>query len=186
SETNSLPSRAVLPGGPLRSMSHDHHMHHGGGSEEMDPDAFCAGTGTVMMQGFQFAIGSSQPCAMFLFPGWVLDSAGTYVGGCFAAMLFPICIVGIQMVRELAASTEIAPSATLCFDLLNAVSYGFQMMFSYLAMLLVMLYETGIFFSLLLGFVISYFLLLRFKRTQKTQTREDPTAVQNAPCCSPS
>lgn len=30
-----------------------------------------------------------------------------------------------------------------------------------------------IFFSLLLGFVISYFLLLRFKRTQKTQTRED-------------
>lgn len=29
----------------------------------------------------------------FLFPGWVLDSAGAYVGGCFAAMLFPICIV---------------------------------------------------------------------------------------------
>lgn len=152
-----------------------------------DPDPFCSGTGYVMMSGFQFAFGSSQSCVLFLFPGWVLDSAGAYVGGCFAAMLFPICIVAIQVMRERrftrSTETETATSTLLCYDLLNALSFGFQMMFSYFAMLMVMLYETGIFLSLLLGFVISHFLLLRFKRYSN---KEVGLTVQNAPCCSPS
>ena len=80
------------------AMAHHHggggHPQHGG-DELLDTrdgtrDSFCAGHGTVLMSGFQLGFGSSQPCILFLFPGWVMNDPWKYAAGCFGASFIPV------------------------------------------------------------------------------------------------
>lgn len=127
-------------------------------------EVFCLGDGHVMMNGFQIAIGSTQRCALFLFPGWVVDTPAKYFGACFAAFLMPKVIVVIQILREKVLESSKNRSRTFGPDALAAAWFGLQMMFAYFLMLLAMLYETVIFLCICFGFVASFLLLQRYKR----------------------
>ncbi|CAJ1403521.1 unnamed protein product [Effrenium voratum] len=158
-------------------MAHDHGQHgHDMGDMDMDMEVFCLGNGTVMLNGFQVAIGPGQPCAMALFPGWVLDSGAKYVATCVGAFMLPLAIVGFQMLRERLLRPK-TPRPVV--DLAAALVFGGQMLFAYCAMLLAMLYEIVIFICILLGFVVSALCLQRHKRAVQ-QVPE----VASTPCCS--
>ncbi|CAL1170792.1 unnamed protein product [Cladocopium goreaui] len=165
-------------------MDHmDHHHHHGNMdmAGNVTEEVFCLGDGQVMNNGFQIAIGSAQPCALFLFPGWVVDTPAKYFGACFAAFLMPTVIVLIQILREKVLESSKNSSRTFGLDALAAAWYGLQMMFAYFLMLLAMLFETGIFLCICFGFVASFLLLQRYKR-YKGVTGEK-VAMDGAPCC---
>ncbi|CAJ1344670.1 unnamed protein product [Effrenium voratum] len=149
----------------------------------MSEEVFCKGEGSVMSNGFQIAIGPSQYCALFLFPGWGLDSPAKYLLGCCGACAIPMAIVSVQLVRERVVEISqrgggIAP------DALAAVLFGLQMTLAYFVMLLVMLYETVIFSCVIAGFMIATFLLQRFKR-RKAASSALTARINAAPCCSP-
>ena len=166
-------------------MDMDHNMDMGANTSD---DIFCFGTGHVMMNGFQVAIGATQPCALFLFPGWVLDSGGKYAAACFGAFLMPTILVLIQLLRQ-RVLTASGSASSVGKDALQAVCYGIQMMFAYFLMLLVMLYESVIFLSICLGFVVSFFLLQRCEKgkasTEAADAIDKNITIDAPPCCSP-
>ncbi|CAE7704100.1 unnamed protein product [Symbiodinium sp. CCMP2456] len=165
-------------------MDHHHHDHGTPDVGDSPSDAFCVGPGWVMMSGFQLAVGSTQPCVLFLFPGWVLDSEARYFAGCFGAFIIPVAIVVLQTARdavvEKAASKE--KGAGLLYDALAAFLFGLQMCLAYSVMLLTMLYEAVLFLCIIAGFVTSFFILRRIKRRSPVPEK---SSLDGAPCCSP-
>lgn len=56
---------------------------------------------TMWMTGFQFAAGNeNDPCVVFLFPGWVLDSAGKFAGACIGTFFLGVAIGALGWARE--------------------------------------------------------------------------------------
>ena len=167
-------------------MDHDHHHHDHGAPDVGDSpgDAFCIGSGRVMMSGFQLGVGNTQPCVLFLFPGWVLDSEARYFAGCFGAFIIPVAIVVLQTARDVMvekAATK-GKGAGLLYDALAAFLFGLQMCLAYSVMLLTMLYEAVLFFCIIAGFMTSFFILRRAKRRKPSTVEE--ASVEGTPCCS--
>ncbi|CAE7656755.1 unnamed protein product [Symbiodinium sp. CCMP2456] len=168
-------------------MDHDHHHHHDHGTVDVGDspsDAFCVGSGRVMMSGFQLGIGNTQPCVLFLFPGWVLDNEARYFAGCFGAFIIPVAIVVLQTARDLvvekAATKE--KGTGLLYDAFAAFLFGLQMCLAYFVMLLTMLYEAVLFLCIIAGFMTSFFILRRAKRRNPGAVEKG--SIDCTPCCS--
>ncbi len=65
--------------------------------------SFCntlLGPTTMWMTGFQFAAGNADdPCVVFLFPEWVLDTAGEFSGACIGTFLLGVAVGTLGWVR---------------------------------------------------------------------------------------
>lgn len=151
-------------------------------------DSFCSGEGTVMFNGFQSTINGS--CVRLFFHPWVLNSAFKYILGflgCFGlAVLNEFLVKSREGVRQkllVARKTRPLDKAHKfqCKTVL-ALLYMAQMTIAYLAMLVVMVYETGLFIALILGFGAGFLL---FKNLDLDVTEErgvwrytDPSTVR--------
>eukprot|EP00435_Cladocopium_sp_Y103_P028490 s2006_g7.t1 len=179
-----------------------------GGTKDMSgnvtEEVFCLGDGHVMMNGFQIAIGSTQRCALFLFPGWVVeflaathfpDTPAKYFGACFGAFLMPTVIVLLQIVREKVLESSKNSSRTFGLDACHRRqrdNRGFTSKMKS-SKLEAMTQEVNglaalgfpvpfpIFLCICFGFVASFFLLQRYKRYKGVAGEK--VAVEGAPCC---
>ncbi|CAE7514527.1 unnamed protein product [Symbiodinium natans] len=165
-------------------MDHDH-AHDMPEMGSGDGDAFCAGSGRVMMSGFQLGFGPDQPCVLFLFQGWVMNDAGKYFAGCLGSFLMPVAIVALQSIREMVVESSASKGRVMgmLYDALAAVLFGLQMFLAYSVMLLTMTYEAVMFSCILVGFAFAWFVLRRMKR-HKHAVDLSKSSVVGAPCCS--
>lgn len=151
-------------------------------------DTFCSGEGSVMFNGFQSTINGS--CVRLFFRPWVLNSGAKYFFGflgCFGvAFLNEFLVKNRESVRQklLAARKErpLDKLHKLQCKLLLALLYMAQMTIAYFAMLVVMIYESGLFIALILGFGAGFLL---FKNLDLDVTDErgvwrytDPSTVR--------
>lgn len=90
---------------------------------------FCSGPGTTMLNGFSFS-GSSTPCILLWFPGWVLDSRVRYIfGGILVALVAVFNEYLLQLRRVLRKESSVkrllssnAPHATESAQLLRSTA----------------------------------------------------------------
>ncbi|TDH67085.1 hypothetical protein CCR75_005346 [Bremia lactucae] len=61
---------------------------------------FCTGTGSVMFNGFQLAIGGDASCLMILFQPWVTSSAVKYAFAFLGVVLLAISLEGFGELRD--------------------------------------------------------------------------------------
>jgi len=211
-----MPTPAMTMPSPT-PMADDHSGHmHGMPMPGMPPSnatPFCLGDGYVMQNGFQLAFGDGQYCALFLFKGWALDTAGKYTGAviftfCIGLLLecFSFCrrLYAQQFLSPEPADTNspdgvpeddrgAAPSAHALTHYVSSALYAAQMVLAYWAMLLAMLYESVIFTALILGFLVGHALFSVFlpyklgvgREAKRRPAAEKPHAVGGAgsPCC---
>ncbi|KAF1331333.1 Transmembrane protein, partial [Globisporangium splendens] len=153
-----------------------------------DLDTFCSGEGSVMFNGFQSTINGS--CVRLFFRPWVLNSGVKYLFGfvgCFGLAIFNEFLVKSreQVRKQLLESRKGRPldkAHKFQCKLLLALMYMVQMTIAYFAMLVVMIYETGLFIALILGFGAGFLL---FKNLDMDATDErgvwrytDPSTVR--------
>lgn len=151
-------------------------------------DTFCSGEGSVMFNGFQSTINGS--CVRLFFRPWVLNNGLKYFFGflgCFAlAVLNEFLVKSREEVRKkLLGARKGRPmdkAHKFQCKILLALMYMVQMTIAYLAMLVVMIYETGLFIALILGFGAGFLL---FKNLDLDVTEErgvwrytDPSTVR--------
>jgi hypothetical protein len=90
---------------------------------------YCSGPGTTMLNGFSLA-GSSTPCILLWFPGWVLDSRARYVlGGVLVALVAVLNEYLLQLRRVLRKESSVkrllssnTPRATESAQLLRSTA----------------------------------------------------------------
>ncbi|KAJ0409921.1 hypothetical protein P43SY_005815 [Pythium insidiosum] len=136
--------------------------------ESAGDSGFCSGVGSVMFNGFSSTINGQ--CVMLFFHPWVLNTAFKYVCGFLGCMLLSLgneCLVKLRewVRKQLLAARKTRPTDKkhkVACKLLLAFLYMVQMTVAYLAMLVVMTYETGLFIALILGFGAGFLLLKDF------------------------
>ncbi|KAG7384117.1 hypothetical protein PHYPSEUDO_002972 [Phytophthora pseudosyringae] len=92
---------------------------------------FCSGPGTTMLNGFSLS-GSSTPCILLWFPGWVLDSRVRYVfGAILVALVAVLNEYLLQLRRVLRKESSVkrllssnAPHATENAQLLRSTAHS--------------------------------------------------------------
>ncbi|CAF4844160.1 unnamed protein product [Rotaria sp. Silwood1] len=143
----------------------------------------------VMQNGFQFATGEDQ-CIVFLFRGWNVDNHVKY-----AFMILGVFCMGLlngtlAYIRHRINDSYPGYSSLLLHQIYLALIYGVQIVLAYWMMLLVMTYESGIFISLILGLVISYFIFgyiqAKNRPLNKIISGNNSTyenRFSNTPCC---
>lgn len=151
-------------------------------------DTFCSGEGSVMFNGFQSTINGS--CVRLFFRPWVLNSGVKYFFGflgCFGLAIGNEYLVkSREQVRKKLLETRkgrpMDKAHKFQCKLLLALMYMVQMTVAYLAMLVVMIYESGLFIGLILGFGTGFLL---FKNLDLDVTDErgvwrytDPSTVR--------
>jgi hypothetical protein len=100
--------------------------------------SFCTGPGHVMMGGFQHATGPDAPCMLYLFPGWVLDSAVKYSFAVLGTFLLGVLNHGLLVARrEAVAYCDAKGCNKATTATVGALMYGAQMFVAYCLMLLV-------------------------------------------------
>ena len=183
---------------------------HGMGDDsmrEMDESAFCNGGGRVMLPGFQFSPDDDSFCIKYLFKAAVVDTQGKYAAAIVATFFLCIALEFLRLGRQRLVQGNLSyvenNFSELGIDILNAFSYMAQVTIAYWIMLLVMLYEAGIFIAIVLGLGTGYFMVLRSKRSMnknKAQAEdssplpskmaqtpgkhvEDSTLTASSPCC---
>lgn len=149
-----------------------------------DAARFCTGEGTVMFNGFQLTANGS--CVRLFFTSWVLNSGFKYALGFIGIFLIAVFNEFLatfreqfrQRLREIPPSTRYAQFGKK--GMLVSL-YMLQMTIAYFAMLVVMIYETGLFIALILGFSTGFLL---FKNLDQDVTHErgnwrytDPSTV---------
>lgn len=162
----------------LERSKMDMNMNSSGGMMS-DPDAFCQGPGRVMMPGFQFSFNptariENNSCVLWLFAHALVDTSGKYAGAVFGTYVLSLVFELLRAGRARFATGQ-APferfkegkTSPLTLDVINSVTYMFQVAIAYCIMLLVMLYEAMIFIAIVLGLGTGYFMVLRLNRRFK-------------------
>nr|CCA18015.1 conserved hypothetical protein [Albugo laibachii Nc14] len=119
-----------------------------------EPQGFCTGKGSVMLNGFQSSVHGS--CIRLFFFPWVLNSQVKYAFGFIGIFLIAVGNEYLakcreQLRRHVMMSGK-SSSHRRKWTLVLATLYMIQMVVAYFAMLVVMTYETGLFIALILGF----------------------------------
>ncbi|OQR95357.1 hypothetical protein THRCLA_07943 [Thraustotheca clavata] len=125
-------------------------------------EPFCTGA-TVMFSGFQSTVHGT--CVKLFFQSWVLDTPFKYFTafvGVFALPIMNECLVNFrESVRVAFLASRPQRYSGLRKrgrKIVLSLLYMVQMTLAYLAMLVVMIYDTGLFFALILGFGCGYVL----------------------------
>jgi Ctr copper transporter family len=146
-----------------------------------EANAFCQGSGFVMLNGFQLSFNSQ--CILWLFKDAVVDTSGKYAAAIIGTYLLAVAFEIIRFGRVRFAKGQYPFESfkekpnddvgrLLRIDALNAFSYMVQVMIAYWIMLLVMLYEAMIFISIILGLGTGYLLVLRMTRRLNKSSEE--------------
>ncbi|RHY41117.1 hypothetical protein DYB30_012656 [Aphanomyces astaci] len=146
-------------------------------------EPFCSGS-SAMFSGFQTTVHGT--CVKLLFQPWVLNSQLKYALGFIGVFLLPLLNEGLVHTREsLRQSFRQRPTTSASTKRLHkltlTVLYMGQMTLAYFAMLVVMIYDTGLFVSLIFGFGVGYMWFKEGKRTKdvavtKPSKTSDPAA----------
>lgn len=151
---------------------------------------FCMGPGHVMMGGWQLAHGAGQPCALFLFKGWVVDSPGKYAAAVMGIFLLGCLHAALQLLLQWCAQ-RLKQSTKWRRGVATTLVYGARMFVAECMMLLVMLYEWTFLLALLLGLMAGYLAVQLLEMDGEEATRligRDSYACNNTdlpttPCC---
>eukprot|EP00047_Mylnosiga_fluctuans_P001934 m.222472 g.222472 ORF g.222472 m.222472 type:complete len:193 (-) comp10768_c0_seq1:203-781(-) len=111
--------------------------------------SFCSGSGTVMMNGYQSS--ENGYCVLYLFQNAVVDTRVKYAFALLGSMWLGMAVELLRVARTVLARRLEGKVPNIVADLLEGLLYAVQMMVAYWLMLLVMLYEYGIFIFILLG-----------------------------------
>ncbi|OQR95928.1 3-ketoacyl-CoA thiolase A [Thraustotheca clavata] len=139
-----------------------------------DAERFCTGA-SVMFSGFQTTVHGT--CVKLFFQPWVLDTSVKYAFGFIGVFALPLMNEYLVRTRESLRQTfrkrkNKTPSVKQMHKIILTLLYMAQMTIAYLAMLVVMIYDTGLFISLILGFGFGFIL---FKAEKPIATKEEPT-----------
>ena len=106
----------------------------------------------MYMDGFNW-LGTT--CAIYLFPNWILDTAGKLWGACLGSMVF-----GALMEYVIGQRRTVVPNLPEGYPRLavSALFYGLQLTMGYSLMLVVMVYSVPLFFSVIVGLVTGHVL----------------------------
>jgi copper transporter 1 len=123
-----------------------------------------------MFNGFQSTINGA--CVKLLFQPWVLDSAGKYVVGLIGCFFLSALSEFLNKLRPTAHQQLLSKHEHRVRGKLHllrckaplAVLYVAHMATAFLAMLVVMTYETGLFLALLFGFIAGFVLFRSFDK----------------------
>ena len=123
-----------------------------GGLFSQDEEPFCWGATSMYMDGFNM-IGTT--CAVYLFPNWILDTAGKLVAACLGSVAFGALMEFVIRKRR-EVTTAVGPGHQRL--VLSALFYGLQLTMGYSLMLIIMIYSVPLFFSVILGLVLGHVL----------------------------
>jgi hypothetical protein len=144
---------------------------------------FCMGPGRVMMAGFQVAFGGQpvQPCMLFLFMGFVVNTPVKYVFAIIVSFLMGFMNEGFGLMRK-RLSAFLSDKSQFLTPIVSVI-YGFQMVNAYWMMLLVMTYEALIFTSLIFGLFLGN-VVFNLRILQGKAAKCDTTLIGGTtPCC---
>jgi len=110
-------------------------------------EPFCYGGTSMYMDGFQWV---GKTCIIYLFPNWILSSAGKLVAACIGSIGFG-CLMELLMSQRRNLLDTFPPGVNRLA--LSAVIYGVQLTMGYSLMLIIMIYSVPLFFSVVLGLV---------------------------------
>lgn len=142
-------------------------------------EPFCYGGTSMYMNGFQWL---GPTCAIYLFPNWILDTAGKLIVACLGSILFG-CIME-YLIRHRRDTIPTLPPGWKRLGV-SALAYGAQLSMGYSLMLVVMIYSGPLFLSVILGLVFGHVLfnakdaLLTAKEEVSQVATED---AEHCPC----
>ena len=137
---------------------------------------FCTG-GRVMQGGFQTTL-SSGSCIIFLFPGFILDTPAKYALGIALAFSFGVFNEVLLFLRRFVAA-KIADKSPV-WRLSLGLIYGVHMILAYWMMLLVMTYETLLFFAIVFGLIAGH---IGFQFVPQGKNPATQPINGSTPCC---
>ncbi|OQR99024.1 hypothetical protein ACHHYP_07431 [Achlya hypogyna] len=119
-------------------------------------EPFCSGA-SVMFSGFQSTVHGT--CVKLFFQSWVLDTPLKYATAFAGIFLLPLgneCLVHVRESLRMsflkARNSRYSSLSKRSRKLVLTILYMLQMTLAYFAMLVVMIYDTGLFAALILGF----------------------------------
>ena len=109
------------------------------------PMKFCYGGTSMYMDGFHW---TNPTCVIYLFPGWILSSAGLLTGASIGTIFF-----GMVLEAVIAKRRSVVQSFPLGWKRLSisTLFYGLQLTLGYLIMLVVMTYSGPLFMCVIFG-----------------------------------
>jgi len=126
----------------------------------------------MYMDGFQWV---SKTCIIYLFPNWILSSAGKLIAACIGSIAFG-CLMEFVLFQRRNLLDTFPPGVNRLA--LSAVIYGVQLTMEYSLMLIIMIYSVPLFFSVVLGLVGGHILfnakdaLLNYDKPRKAEGKE--------------
>ncbi len=146
---DNVPATPVVP---LNTTTDDSSNSSSSSESAVDDEPFCYGGTSMYMDGFHWL---HPVCVIYLFPAWILSTAGAMIGACFGTIAFGIALEGIiRQRRDFVAEMPIGWKRLL----VSTVLYGAQLTAGYMIMLVVMTYSGPLFLSVIIGLMGGHFL----------------------------
>lgn len=134
---------------------------------------------TAMQDGFRF-FSAHDPCILFLFPGWNVDTGLKYAFALFGLFGFGLSNEVLIYARQLIVSRTSRWSSLVAQQLTVSLLYGLHMLLAYAIMLLVMTYDLGFLLAVLLG-LISGHCIFGLIRARSPRSTSETTPIMGAP-----
>ncbi|KAG1668908.1 hypothetical protein FOA52_016077 [Chlamydomonas sp. UWO 241] len=114
---------------------------------------------TMWMTGFQTIGKHSQPCVIYLFHSWVLDSAGKFMVACIGTVLMGVAVSALASGRARVTATKVSSKVRWHrpAKLAAVVAMFFtQILFAYALMLVAMSFQFELFLMVVIGLTIGH------------------------------
>ncbi|CAK4085816.1 unnamed protein product [Aphanomyces euteiches] len=148
-------------------------------------EPFCSGS-SAMFSGFQSTVHGT--CVKLLFQPWVLNSQTKYAFGMIGVFLLPLMNEFLVFSRErLRQKFRVSSRGGAKYKnkLILTTLYMAQMTLAYFAMLVVMIYDTGLFIALIGGFGFGYAWFKSYKEAKVTKQPAVSTPATSASVAAP-
>eukprot|EP00566_Odontella_aurita_P004557 CAMPEP_0113533452 /NCGR_PEP_ID=MMETSP0015_2-20120614/4614_1 /TAXON_ID=2838 /ORGANISM="Odontella" /LENGTH=781 /DNA_ID=CAMNT_0000432509 /DNA_START=155 /DNA_END=2500 /DNA_ORIENTATION=- /assembly_acc=CAM_ASM_000160 len=169
----SVPNQKVYFDQSVDEISNE--THHKFENMHTGDEPYCYGATSMYMRGFQWA---GTTCVVYLFPSWVLSTAGKFAGACIGTIVLSASLEGVIHSRRRVLA-DISPGWTRLAA--SAGLYGLQLTTGYLVMLLVMTYSGPLFICVILGLMLGHSF---FNYQSLVSSKKDaPIPEGCTPCC---
>ena len=157
---------------------------------DMSEGAFCAGTGMVMLNGFQSTVGNT--CVLFLFQGAAVDTATKYAFAILGVFVIAFLNEILRWTRAHLSLRTFGFSRTYSqngIDISVSLLFAVQMILAYWIMLFIMLYEYVFFIAIIAGLGIGHYVTRILDRHYARTARSDSLGTgiisesSTSPCC---
>eukprot|EP00039_Didymoeca_costata_P019369 m.337270 g.337270 ORF g.337270 m.337270 type:complete len:191 (-) comp18088_c0_seq1:143-715(-) len=151
-------------------------------------NTFCHGMGMSMgMMGFG---GNGKNCLIFIFNDFILNTKAKYIGAIVLTIVFSIIVDMLRLLSQKYAE-RYGNSPSFLDAVVMAGVYMVQMVIAYFLMLIVMLFDSGLFAAVILGLGLGRLISLQITASSRgtdgeTQPLINSTknlASSNSPCC---